>query len=154
MSRSMSLSLAPSISSSLSHSIRITSFNSPSSYSITITTSFPPFKRLRLSSSSSSSLSCRSFTPDFEQHGTASDDEEQDEDSQGKFGSSLLPERWDVLGLGQAMVIYIYVYYIFQTNFKYLISFLVLDDFRWTSQAWLMTIFWRNWDWKRVRGRL
>lgn len=31
--------------------------------------------------------------------------DEDDEDADGAFGPSLFPDRWDVLGLGQAMVI-------------------------------------------------
>lgn len=55
---------------------------------------------------------------DDEQDKSAADEEEEEEDDDDDiiveeeeagrdFGSSLLPERWDVLGLGQAMVIFI-----------------------------------------------
>lgn len=43
--------------------------------------------------------------------------DEDDEDADGAFGPSLFPERWDVLGLGQAMVI---------SNYFFFISFLIV----------------------------
>jgi hypothetical protein len=33
------------------------------------------------------------------------DDDEEDEEEEGSISSFVFPERWDVLGLGQAMVI-------------------------------------------------
>lgn len=54
-----------------------------------------------------------SAADDEQDNGAADEEEEEDDDiieeeeAGGDFGSSLLPERWDVLGLGQAMVIFI-----------------------------------------------
>lgn len=53
------------------------------------------------------SSSCSFRAAGFES-GSAADDDEEDiegEELDGDFGSPFLPERWDVLGLGQAMVI-------------------------------------------------
>ncbi|KAF4357400.1 hypothetical protein F8388_017864 [Cannabis sativa] len=107
----MSLSLLPISSSSSS------SFHSTKITKNTLFSSFPPssssisFTRLH-------SLSfCHCFTPEqqnraahFEQHdGASSDDDDEEEEQETNLlgladGSSLLPEKWDVLGLGQAMV--------------------------------------------------
>lgn len=56
------------------------------------------------------SSSCSFRAAEFESGSAADDDEEEeddieDEELDGDFGSPFLPERWDVLGLGQAMVI-------------------------------------------------
>lgn len=54
------------------------------------------------------SSSCSFRAAGFESGSAADDDEEEDiedEELDGDFGSPFLPERWDVLGLGQAMVI-------------------------------------------------
>lgn len=59
------------------------------------------------------SSSCSFRAAEFESGSAADDDDEEEEEEQdiedeeldGDFGSPFLPERWDVLGLGQAMVI-------------------------------------------------
>ena len=52
--------------------------------------------------------------------GGGEDDEDEDEDEDGEevaeeeeMGASVVPERWDVLGLGQAMVILFYFISVF-----------------------------------------
>jgi hypothetical protein len=39
------------------------------------------------------------------------DDEDEEEEEEGSISSFVFPERWDVLGLGQAMVISLFISY-------------------------------------------
>lgn len=47
---------------------------------------------------------------DGEQIRASTDDEDEIEEEEGTVSSFVLPERWDVLGLGQAMVIPIFFF--------------------------------------------
>ncbi|XP_062119617.1 uncharacterized protein LOC133834200 [Humulus lupulus] len=113
----MSLSVLP-ISPSSFHSIRINTLLPSSSSSSSSSFFFSPSSSSSLSLNRLRRLSfCHSFTP--EQDGVASSDDYDDDEEEQVLealkqeanvlgltdgSSSLLPDRWDVLGLGQAMV--------------------------------------------------